>query len=76
MADTATILRRIDCGGIRQTEEELRYLLGKDDHPLANDPSLIVKLAELERDGLIETEMWFKLTQTGRRLVEVQGAAR
>ena len=72
--DTVTILRRIDCGGIRQTEEELRYLLDKDDHPLADCPSLIVKLAELERDGLIETEMWFRLTEAGRQTVAGEAA--
>ena len=62
-----TILRRIDCGGIRQSEDELRYQLKRDGHPLAEDPALIFKLAELERDGFLVTHMQFTLTERGIR---------
>jgi len=73
------ILKRIDCGGIRQSEEELRYQLKRDGHPLAEDPGLIVKLAELERDGFLVTHMQFTLTERGiqaaRSIPTQQGAS-
>lgn len=66
---TLTILRRITCGGIRQTEDELRHQLRRDGHPLAEAPGLLVELAKLERDRLIETHMNFILTPKGKEVI-------
>lgn len=70
---TLTILKRIDCGGIRQTEEELRFQLARDEHPLADDPRLLVELAKLEREGLLVTHMQFTLTEKGMEVARVPG---
>jgi hypothetical protein len=36
------ILKRIDRDGIRRSEEELRYQLKRDGHPLANGEFLVL----------------------------------
>jgi hypothetical protein len=60
------ILIRID-GGIKTPEEELRYQLDrKDQHPLANDETLIDVLADLEARGLIRSMLYFVLTDRGK----------
>jgi hypothetical protein len=60
------ILVRID-GGIKISEEELRYQLDrKDQHPLARDERLIDVLADLEERGLITSMLCFRLTARGR----------
>jgi hypothetical protein len=61
------ILHRIDRGGIRVGERELRYQLEcKDNHPLASEDVLLDVLAELEARGLLEAELCFRLTTQGR----------
>jgi hypothetical protein len=61
------ILVRVDRGGIRIEERELRYQLErKDNHPLAQADELLDVLAELEARGLIEAELCFRLTRQGR----------
>jgi predicted nucleic acid-binding protein len=61
------VLRCID-SGLRLTEAELRYQLRRHGHPLAEADQLIVSIAELERDGLLTTQMRFALTDEGRRV--------
>jgi hypothetical protein len=41
----------------RLTEGELRYQLGKRGHPLAQSDRLLAVLAEMEREGLVRTEL-------------------
>jgi hypothetical protein len=61
------ILHRVDRGGIRVGERELRYQLErKDNHPLASEDELLDVLAELEARGLLEAELCFRLTAQGR----------
>jgi hypothetical protein len=48
-------------------ERELRYQLElKDNHPLARADELLDVLAEIERRGLIEAELCFRLTPEDR----------
>lgn len=57
------ILARIDRGGLHICEAELRHTLHWNDH--ANG-SLLELLDELERQGLIESALHFRLTDHGR----------
>jgi hypothetical protein len=66
-AEDRQILVRIERGGLSICEAELRYQLEtKDTHPLAGDPELLDLLAELEKRGLIESALHFRLTVRGR----------
>ncbi len=56
------ILARIDRAGLHICEAELRYKLGWDEH---RHGSLLDVLSELERHGLIESALHFRLTQAG-----------
>jgi hypothetical protein len=56
------ILARID-RGVHICEAELRYKLRWDDH---RHGSLLELLAELERQGLIESAIHYRLTEHGR----------
>jgi hypothetical protein len=69
------ILLRVD-RGVRVGEAELRYQLDrKDDHPLAHEPGLLDVLAELQDQGLVESERCFWLTAAGRaRLADLREA--
>jgi hypothetical protein len=61
------ILVRVDRGGIHTGQRELRYQLEhKDNHPLAQADDLLDVLADLEAQGLLEAELCFRLTATGR----------
>jgi hypothetical protein len=73
--DERQILVRVDRGGIRTGEGELRYQLErKDGHSLARAPELLVLLGELQDRGLIDSELSFWLTHRGReRLAELAG---
>jgi hypothetical protein len=56
-----TILSRIGRGGMMISETELRY-------QLRNDPSageLLEQLADLEAKGMIESQLYFRLTEAG-----------
>lgn len=65
--DNRQVLVRIDRGGLRICEAELRYQLErKDHHPLARDPALLDLLADLEEAGLVESALHFRLTDRGR----------
>jgi hypothetical protein len=66
-ADTdRQILLRVD-RAVRIGEVELRYQLErKDDHPLAREDELLDVLADLEALGLVEAELYFRLTAAGR----------
>jgi len=67
-ADTTDhlILLRVD-RAVRVEERELRYQLQrKDQHPLAAADELLDVLAELEEQGLVESELCFRLTARGR----------
>jgi DNA-binding PadR family transcriptional regulator len=57
------ILARIDRAGLQVCEAELRYKLRWDDE---DHGSLSELLDELEREGLIESALHFRLTETGR----------
>jgi hypothetical protein len=57
------ILARIDRAGLLVCEAELRYTLRWDEH---KDGSLLDLLDELERSGLIESALHFRLTEHGR----------
>ena len=60
------ILHRVD-RGVRVGEGELRFQLErKDDHPLAHEDELLDVLAELEAQGLVSSELTFRLTAQGR----------
>lgn len=58
------ILARIDRAGLHICEAELRYTLRWDD---PTHGSLLELLDELERQGLIESAVHFRLTDHGRR---------
>ncbi len=60
------ILTRIACGGLLICETELRYQLARDGH---HGPELLDLLAELQQQGLIESEIHYRLTQEGAALV-------
>jgi len=61
------ILVRVD-RAVRVGERELRYQLErKDQHPLAHEAELLDVLAELEEQGLVESELSFRLTARGRQ---------
>jgi hypothetical protein len=71
-ASERQILNRID-GGINCPESELRYQLDrKDQHPLARDELLLDVLAELEERGLIESELYFRVTDRGRAELQAE----
>jgi hypothetical protein len=57
------ILARIDRAGLQICEAELRYKLRWDDQ---EHGSLLELLDELEREGLIESALHFRLTDRGR----------
>lgn len=57
------ILARIDRAGLHVCEAELRYTLRWDER---KDGSLLGVLDELERRGLIESAIHFRLTERGR----------
>ena len=67
------ILLRVQRGGMHIGEGELRYQLErKDRHPLARADALLDLMADLEDRGLVESELWFRLTREGReRLAEL-----
>jgi hypothetical protein len=68
------ILHRVD-RAVRIGEGELRYQLDrKDDHPLAQADDLLDVLAALEREGLVECELCFRLTAEGRARLTYPGA--
>jgi hypothetical protein len=56
------ILARIDRAGLEICEAELRYKLRWDEQ---RDGSLLDALDELERRGLVESALHFRLTQRG-----------
>jgi hypothetical protein len=57
------ILARIDRAGLKICEAELRYKLRWDEQ---TDGALLEVLDELERRGLIESALHFRLTERGR----------
>ena len=57
------VLARIDGGGLHICEAELRYQLRWSEQ---NNGPLLDLLDELERRGLIESAMHFRLTEQGR----------
>jgi hypothetical protein len=59
------VLRRI-ARHVRLDENELRYQLALEGHPHAQAPELLLDLAALERDGLIDVRMEFSLTAAGK----------
>lgn len=59
---TREILARIDSGGLHICEAELRDTLKWDDRRCG---SLLALLDELERRGLIESALHFRLTERG-----------
>jgi hypothetical protein len=68
------ILVRVDRGGIHIGERELRYQLErKDAHPLARADELLDVLADLEARGLLEAELFFRLTAGGREQLAESG---
>jgi hypothetical protein len=73
------ILVRVD-RAVRIGEGELRYQLQrKDHHPLAQADELLDVLADLETEGLVDSELTFRLTREGRArlagLADVGGRA-
>jgi len=60
-ATTQALLGRIDRGGLMISETELRYQL-RHDH--AAD-GLLEQLADLEAQGLIKSQLYFRLTTAG-----------
>jgi len=73
-ADTERqILVRVD-HAVRIGEAELRYQLEhKDHHPLAREDELLDVLVDLEALGLVEAELYFRLTREGRRRLAQEG---
>ena len=60
------ILLRVN-RAVRIGEGELRYQLDhKDHHPLAHADELLDVLADLEAEGLVDSELTFRLTPQGR----------
>jgi DNA-binding PadR family transcriptional regulator len=57
------ILARVDRAGLQMCEAELRYKLRWDDQ---EHGSLLDLMDELEREGLIESALHFRLTDSGR----------
>ena len=57
------VLKRIDRGAVNICEAELRYKLGWDER---RHGPLLELLDELERQGLIESAIHFRLTERGR----------
>ena len=57
------ILARIDRAALHICEAELRHTLGWDER---RDGSLLHVLDELERQGLIQSALHFRLTEHGR----------
>jgi DNA-binding PadR family transcriptional regulator len=57
------ILARVDRAGLQMCEGELRYKLRWDDQ---EHGSLLDLMDELEREGLIESALHFRLTDSGR----------
>ena len=67
------ILVRVD-RAVRIGEGELRYQLErKDHHPLAREDELLDVLADLEALGLVEAELYFRLTPEGRARLAPDG---
>jgi hypothetical protein len=65
-ASEQPILLRVD-RAVRIGEAELRYQLDrKDHHPLAREDELLDVLADLEAEGLVDSELTFRLTPEGR----------
>ena len=60
------ILARIDRAGLHICEAELRYKLRWDEQ---EQGSLLELLDVLERQGLIESALQFRLTEHGRKLL-------
>ena len=60
-----TILNRIGRGGMMISETELRYQLRND--PAAAE--LLEQLADLEAQGMIESQLYFRLTEAGEAKV-------
>jgi DNA-binding PadR family transcriptional regulator len=60
------ILTRIDRGGLHICEAELRYKLRWDER---KHGPLLDLLDELEKQGLIESALHFRLTEHGRQLL-------
>ena len=60
------ILARIDRAGLHVCEAELRHTLRWDER---EHGSLLELLGELERRGLIESALHFRLTDDGQRLL-------
>ena len=59
------ILHRVD-RAVKVGERELRYQLDRKDHqPLAHAEELLDVLAELEAQGLVESDRCFRLTGAG-----------
>ena len=70
------ILVRVD-RAVRIGEGELRYQLErKDVHPLAREDELLDVLADLEALGLVEAELYFRLTPEGRARLAQDGGDR
>jgi hypothetical protein len=70
------ILHRVD-RAVLIGERELRYQLDrKDDHPLAQADELLDVLADLEQQGLVESELCFRLTPEGRTRLAVPADGR
>jgi len=60
------MLLRVD-RAVRVGERELRYQLEhKDEHPLAQADELLDVLVQLEAEGLVDSELTFRLTPAGR----------
>lgn len=60
------ILTRIARGGLLISATELRYQLARHGH---DRPGLLDRLAELQQQGLIESEIHYRLTSQGAALV-------
>jgi hypothetical protein len=60
------MLLRIDRAALHICEAELRYQLGWDER---RDGSLLEVLDELERRGLVESSLHFRLSERGRELL-------
>ncbi|MGO9754646.1 MAG: hypothetical protein ACLP50_16020 [Solirubrobacteraceae bacterium] len=60
------ILLRIARGGLHIADAELRYQLGRRGGPLGRLAGLLV---DLQRRGLIEAEMHYRLTPAGAKLL-------
>ena len=64
-ATVRSILGRVDRGGVMISETELRYQL-RHDPPVGE---LLDRLADLEAEGLIESQLYFRLTEAGEQLL-------